>query len=174
MVQDDTTLNYKFNIYDIRKPCVIGSVDCYSDTLIHGFLKSKIIEYAEGTKTDYHICTNKVFHALSKKDTITDSSTKLLDLLSKGLKVLVYAGEYDFMCNWIGNHKWMNELNWFGKSGFNNAKFTNFGGHGLKKCYQNLSFIIAKNSGHMVPLDQPEFALEMINSFTNGNLFDGC
>lgn len=28
-------------------------------------------------------------------------------LLEDGIKVLVYAGEYDLMCNWLGKHLWL-------------------------------------------------------------------
>ncbi|KAF3443270.1 hypothetical protein FNV43_RR12952 [Rhamnella rubrinervis] len=32
-------------------------------------------------------------------------------LLEDGIKVLVYAGEYNLLCNWLGNSKWFRSCN---------------------------------------------------------------
>ena len=33
------------------------------------------------------------------------------------------------------------------------------------RSYENLSFVKVRDSGHMMPMDQPAFALEMINTW---------
>ena len=75
-------------------------------------------------------------------------------MLEGGVKVMIYAGENDFICNWLGNHRWVKAMEWSGKAGFNAAMPTPFvvdgttGGdvteHGL------LSFVKMSESGHMV------------------------
>jgi len=48
--------------------------------------------------------------------------TMLPDLLSNGIRVLVYAGDVDFICNWLGNKKWTLALDWEHKADFNAAE----------------------------------------------------
>ncbi|GAU15610.1 hypothetical protein TSUD_108690 [Trifolium subterraneum] len=36
-------------------------------------------------------------------------------LLEDGIKLLVYAGEYDGICNWLGNSRWVDAMKWSGK-----------------------------------------------------------
>jgi len=33
-------------------------------------------------------------------------------LLNRGIKVLIYVGATDWVCNWVGNLRWVNELEW--------------------------------------------------------------
>ena len=37
-------------------------------------------------------------------------------------QVLIYAGDVDYICNWLGNKKWVKALEWGGKEGFNAAE----------------------------------------------------
>ena len=38
------------------------------------------------------------------------------------MQVLIYAGDVDYICNWLGNKKWVKALEWGGKEGFNAAE----------------------------------------------------
>ena len=42
-------------------------------------------------------------------------------LLENGLRVLIYAGDADFVCNWMGNKAWTLNLPWSGHDEFNQA-----------------------------------------------------
>jgi carboxypeptidase C (cathepsin A) len=35
-------------------------------------------------------------------------------LLERGIRVLIYVGEYDWICNWVGNRAWTEALEWSG------------------------------------------------------------
>ncbi len=39
-------------------------------------------------------------------------------LLERGVRVLAYAGSYDFVCNWVGIRDWTLSLEWSGKQKF--------------------------------------------------------
>lgn len=40
--------------------------------------------------------------------------TKISPLLEAGIQVLIYAGVEDFICNWLGNERWVDVLPWSG------------------------------------------------------------
>lgn len=43
-------------------------------------------------------------------DSMHDTSLLLPELIEDGMRLLVYAGEADFMCNAIGNERWVTDL----------------------------------------------------------------
>ena len=55
-------------------------------------------------------------------DWMKDFSPFVLDLLDKAnVPVLIYAGDVDFICNYLGNQAWSLDLPWSGKDGFQKA-----------------------------------------------------
>ena len=38
----------------------------------------------------------------------------ILDLLNDGVRVMIYAGDQDLICNWLGNRRWVDALPWSG------------------------------------------------------------
>lgn len=100
------------------------------------------------------------------------------DFLDGGGRVLVYNGEWDFMCNWIGGHRWVSQMVWSGQEAFNAA--SNVTWHNKKGEVagwvqgtpdRQLQFIKVANSGHLVPHDQPQNALEMLSRFLSNQTF---
>merc|ERR1712096_202952 len=97
--------------------------------------------------------------------------------LEAGTKVLIYAGDVDFVCNWIGNKHWTVALNWSGGAGFRKALDQEWGADasgkpgGKVRCYRNFCFLQVYQAGHMVPMDQPEVALAMMEQFTTDGNF---
>ena len=97
------------------------------------------------------------------------------DLLHDGLDVLIYAGDVDYICNWLGNKKWVKALEWDGKNEFNQAEdkpwnLTTGENMGRLRAFKNFKFLQVYNAGHMVPMDQPQAASEMLNSWLDGSL----
>jgi cathepsin A (carboxypeptidase C) len=56
-------------------------------------------------------------------DWLTNLATKIQAVLETGLKVLVYSGDKDFVCNWRGGEAWTNAVTWSGQQEFNNAQY---------------------------------------------------
>lgn len=110
-------------------------------------------------------CSNSVGSAMSN-DERTNSGPKLVDLLNNGIKVLLYHGELDFSCNWVGGEKAIDGVEWYAQNEWLKTKFKNVG-YGLARNYQNLWFIKFSAAGHMVPQDQPENSLKMLDWFMN-------
>lgn len=96
-------------------------------------------------------------------------------LLDGGVDVLIYNGDCDYICNWLGNKAWVQALSWKGKRYFNDAADMTWKGPdgkdaGRLRKYENLHFLQIYQAGHMVPMDQPAVALYMLNGFLAGNL----
>ncbi|KAK3408063.1 hypothetical protein EUGRSUZ_J00372 [Eucalyptus grandis] len=89
-------------------------------------------------------------------------------------KKLIYAGEYDLICNWLGNSRWVNAMRWSGQKQFGTSPTVPFvvagAEAGLMKSHGPLTFLKLHNAGHMVPMDQPKAALQMLKSWMAGKV----
>ena len=88
---------------------------------------------------------------------------------------MLYAGDVDYICNWLGNKKWALDLEWDGKTEFVQAEdkpwmLSNGENMGRIRSHENFKFLQVYNAGHMVPMDQPQAASEMLNSWLDGSL----
>jgi len=94
------------------------------------------------------------------------------DLLNAGIPVLIYAGDADFICNYMGNKAWSLALEWDYHTEFQNAPDHEWGDKsGLARSSHGFTFLQVYDAGHMVPTDQPVVALKMITEFMNGEEF---
>ena len=59
---------------------------------------------------------------------------------------------------------WVNALDWEHKPQFNEQDNEDLGWAASQK-YENFEFLRVYDAGHMVPMDQPESALKMLNRF---------
>jgi hypothetical protein len=75
-------------------------------------------------------------------------------MLKDGVKVMIYAGEKDLICNWLGNRRWVDALPWEGASDWKNAKdfVWNVGKEDAAKVRESggLTFVKVFRAGHMV------------------------
>ena len=128
-----------------------------------------------GVSRKFAGCSDTVFDDFDK---FGDESRNIVDdislILHAGVRLLVYAGDADFICNWIGNKAWTQSLEWTGAKGYRAAPdepWTSGGKNaGELKSYENLSFLRIFEAGHFVPFDQPAVALDLFNSWINNRL----
>ncbi|ODV72469.1 carboxypeptidase C PRC1 CYBJADRAFT_152644 [Cyberlindnera jadinii NRRL Y-1542] len=162
------------NVYDIRKNCE-GSSLCYEGLeYIDKYLNKEEVKEALGAETDnYESCNfdvnrNFVFAG----DWMKPYHKDVIDLLEADLPVLIYAGDKDFICNWLGNQGWTDVLPWSGTQQFSNAETKSWTVDGQKagtvKNYKNFTFLRIFGGGHMVPYDQPENSLDFFNAWLAG------
>ncbi|XP_071932759.1 serine carboxypeptidase-like [Coffea arabica] len=160
------------NYYDIRKQCE-GQL-CYDFSNVENFLNQDTVREALGVgHIEWVSCSSTVYDAMVD-DWMRNIEVDVPALLEDGIKLLVYAGEYDLVCNWLGNSRWVQAMEWSGQKAYLAAPNTSFTTNGVeagvRKGYGPLTFLKVLNAGHMVPMDQPQAALEMLESWIKGKL----
>ena len=159
-----------FNLYDIRKPCSHPPL-CYDFSNMDRFLDRHDVKTELGVSDRSWTSCNMVVHTFMLGDWITNMADDVTNIVNSGVEVLVYSGDKDFVCNWRGGEAWTNALKWNKTEEFQKTDYQkwNFGGKavGEFKKVDNLSFLRVYDAGHMVPMDQPQVALQMLNELIN-------
>ncbi|KAK4699713.1 hypothetical protein P7C70_g6545, partial [Phenoliferia sp. Uapishka_3] len=192
-------LEGQINPYDISKPCTTLNEDLcvcssvfpplwhdandpieqYPETsVIKTYLDQPWVREKLGVQPSigaFQSCSNKVGNAFAyAHDGLAATFFHLTGLLENGVKVLIYVGEYDWICNFHGNRKMIEALEWSGQAGFNDESIRNWSidangeAAGTTKSYGDLTFATIHKAGHMVPLDKPKEALYMIDRWLSG------
>lgn len=120
-----------------------------------------------------NMAVNQAF--MLQGDSMRNTPLLLTDMINDGVRLLVYAGNADMMCNYMGNERWVEQLDTIFLDEFSTATTEQWvtmrsgkvagtvrsaggGGSGAG----NVTFVTVHESGHMVPYDQPEAALDMM------------
>ncbi|KAL0436932.1 UNVERIFIED_CONTAM: Serine carboxypeptidase-like 47 [Sesamum radiatum] len=161
-------INIKY--YDIRKRCE-GPL-CYNFSNVERYLNQEHVRTALGVRDIQFLPCNSLVYTAMIRDFMKNFAGGIPALLQDGVKLLVYAGEYDLICNWLGNLRWVAAMKWYGQKDFQKAPSTSFVVDGVKagwkKSHGPLTFLKVYNAGHMVPMDQPKASLEMLTRWMQG------
>ncbi|TFL01046.1 carboxypeptidase C [Pterulicium gracile] len=179
------------NPYDVRLKCDRSKDGdlCYKElNWVEAYLNDPAVKVKLGVspEREFASCNMDVNKAFAVKgDGAHNSALLLPELIEAGVRMMIYAGNADFMCNYIGNERWVEELSTSFKSEFASAPSLPFittghkvinedrsvgsaggkvagsvrsaGGKGINA--GNVTFVTIFEAGHMVPHDQPEAAL---------------
>lgn len=156
------------NPYDVRLECGSDPL-CYDMSAADKFLDLPWVREALGVgNRRWESCSAPVYHAMLF-DFMRDLSPKVPQLLAAHVRVLIYAGDQDYICNWIGNSWWVNAMPWSGALEYSQSVWQPFlvGGEvaGAGRVAEPLTFLRVYDAGHMVPMDQPARSLEMLRRF---------
>ncbi|KZS92408.1 alpha/beta-hydrolase [Sistotremastrum niveocremeum HHB9708] len=95
----------------------------------------------------------------------------------RGVRVLLYAGTYDAVCNWIGIQRLAESLEWTNATAFSEQQSkpwilkTDMMKAGTLKSFGGLTFLAIDGAGHMVPYDKPVESLDMLNRWIHEEEF---
>jgi len=162
------------NLYDVRSKCEHPPL-CYDFSPTEKYLNLPEVVEALGTTGHKWSSCNMMVNARFHTDWMQHFQTVFPSMLEAGIRVLIYAGEMDYICNYMGNKAWTLALPWKGEE-----EFTAAGDHawmvegkeaGLARSASGFTFLQVHDAGHMVPLDQPENSLAMLDSFLTDKPF---
>lgn len=158
------------NYYDVSKPC--DGYLCYPImNSVTKFLRTNKVRQAFGVDTaapKFEGCSNKVGKEFSKvSDYIIDTRPYVTSLLHSGIRVMIYVGTYDWICNFVGNERVFGSLKWSGLPDFRYQQENN------KQVWQGglwwesglLRYVRINGAGHMVPWDKPREALHLFKQW---------
>ncbi|VDB85356.1 unnamed protein product [Peniophora sp. CBMAI 1063] len=165
-----------YSDYDMAKPCPSNDPEappCYNELLaIQEYLNLSHVKMALGVDTD-HVPTytpvalgvSAAFHASG--DAYKDSVDYVAALLERTVRVLVYTGEHDLLCNWLSGDAWTRHLDWTGQSDFNDVPLREWMVEGevagLVRSSGIYTFATIRGAGHMAPHDKPKESFELIS-----------
>jgi len=168
-----------WNPYNLREKCdgafaeslcypIFGQISRYLNTTR---IRSTLgVDPAVG---DYYFASWDVNAAFeSSLDGAFPSQYYIAALLERGIRALVYVGDSDFMCNWIGNERMALDLEWTGQSQYAALPLRKWevSGEvaGVARSHGPLTFATIAEAGHMVPYDQPVRSLELVRRWLAG------
>ncbi|KAJ6531658.1 serine carboxypeptidase [Mycena vulgaris] len=176
------------NPYDISQPCDADGLKdnlCYPVTAhIRAYLSRPAVREALGVDpavpANFTSCAPTVGSAFrAQMDGYRLTQDYIGGLLERGVRVLIYVGTYDWICNWVGNERWTLALEWSGQAEFAaeplrpwavGGDFTK-GRAGLARSAKGLTFATIDAAGHMVPYDKPKEALDVVQRWLSGEGF---
>ncbi|KAG0253529.1 hypothetical protein BG011_006320 [Mortierella polycephala] len=163
------------NPYDVRKKCEGEGGLCYPILdVIQTYLNREDVKTALGAQVEtYQSCNMQVnMRFMLQGDWMKPFHYMVPPLLEDGIRVLLYSGDADFICNWMGNKAWALALPWSGQPRMQEKKDKKWiaNGHhaGDVRTSGPLTFLRAFGGGHMLPYDKPEESLAMFNTWVNG------
>lgn len=98
------------------------------------------------------------------------------NLLSREIDVLIYVGTYDWICNWVGNMRWIEQFEWEGAAGYAATPMGTWEVDGEKagitKTYGGFTFATVDRAGHMVCLS--DSASYLLNNTRRSRTISPC
>ncbi|KAF9728365.1 hypothetical protein PMIN02_008330 [Paraphaeosphaeria minitans] len=166
------------SVYDVRRPC--GDNDlCYDEIeWIGSYLNKKEVMKAVGAEVNsYDSCNFNMNRDFLLQGDWMKPYHRLVPGILEQIPVLIYAGDADYVCNWLGNKAWTEALEWPGQKDYVKAEFKDLklGGDGKKtgqvKSSGNFTFMRLHAGSHMVPYDQPESSADMLTRWLSGEFW---
>ncbi|KAF9654418.1 serine carboxypeptidase [Thelephora ganbajun] len=169
------------NLYDVRKKCNVPEYgpECFPEIgWLGSWMNGEDVKRSLGVDPTltFEACKADVSNEFAlQADAMQNSALLLTDLVNEGVRLLVYAGNADAICNYMGNERWVSKFAnvyheefvaseakpWITRASKRRAGMIRTAG-GRGSTAGNLTFVNVFEAGHMVPYDQPEAALDLI------------
>ncbi|KAG6380281.1 Alpha/Beta hydrolase protein [Boletus reticuloceps] len=125
-----------------------------------------------GAESGYQPCPDASYELFVKTgDGARAWLPQLSELANSRLKILIWAGDADINCNWIGGYKSVLAMDWYGNETLHNTPLGNITLNGKPIAavanIDNFTFARVFEAGHFVPAFQPAAALEIFTQVVN-------
>ena len=149
------------------------SVSCINDEPLKNYFNQDDVKKAlhVNLTKGWNMCSYKVYktYVRQRKASIWAYQT----LFENGIRILIFNGDTDMVCSFIGNIEWIENLNleviepWRQWRAFGDEN--NIAGYVTK--YKGLTFCTIKGAGHEVPRFKPKEAYYMFSKFIQNEKF---
>ena len=137
------------------------------------YLNTEAVLKAIGGFTNFSDSSNVVgtaFGTTGDDGRTLQTVADMLKLIEANITVIMYTGDADYNCNWLGGQAVSQEV---GAPGFDQAGYVNITTpdgvvHGQVKQSGKFAFLRIYESGHEVPFYQPQVALSMFERVVGG------
>lgn len=133
---------------------------------------TKALHIDSDKKTGWTECNGAVGSAF--KASRSKPSIKLLPTLLEKVPIVLFSGDKDLICNYLGTESIINNMQWNGATGMELSPGTTAPRHdwtfegeaaGIYQTARNLTYVKFFNSSHMVPFDYPRRTRDMLDRF---------
>ena len=147
-------------------------------TNVTPYLRRKEVVKALHINKDKHTGWTECSGAVGSKFNVKESvpTIRMLPDLLKEVKIALFSGDQDLICNHLGTEQLIHSMEWNGGKGMEIAPGTwaprrdwTFEGEpaGIYQQARNLTYILFYNSSHMVPFDYARRTRDMLDRFMN-------
>ncbi|XP_031639168.1 venom serine carboxypeptidase-like [Contarinia nasturtii] len=156
------------SLYNILKPEPID-IASYRQFIEQSQIRRAL--HVGGTR--FYPTSGDVYEKL-KADIVNTAMHWTEKLLNEGLRIMYYSGNLDFIVAYPLSKKAYQHMKWNGAEKYLSARRkplkVNSKLAGYIKATDNFVDVVVLNAGHMVPTDQPEVALDLIDRFIRNDL----
>lgn len=147
------------------------TASCINFTTTESYLNKQEVRRAlniPDTLYSFDICTDLNYKSIypEKPGGVTPQIRQLIES-SRKPTLLIYSGDTDIKCNFLGNEWFVDDLKQEVLHDYQ-PWFTDGQVSGFVKRFERLTFLTVKGAGHMVPTDKPAEALQMFEMFLDG------
>ncbi|XP_071065242.1 lysosomal protective protein-like isoform X2 [Dasypus novemcinctus] len=163
---------YQFNVATPPPDGPIPGVpECINATAMYVWLNQNDVRQAlhiPDSLPAWELCSPQVTSQYQRQ--YMDMAPFYQELLQHNLRALLYYGDTDMACNFLGGERFVEALKKQMVSPYQ-PWYWNKQVAGFFKEYEKISFLTVKGSGHMVPQYRPAQALKMFESFLKNTSF---
>ncbi|KAH9855497.1 serine carboxypeptidase [Lenzites betulinus] len=164
------------NTYDRARPCAgmtemeeCYPIMCHTQKFLSSNATQELLGVDPAKRGQFAHISRKVYDAfMGNSDWFGwPANMYLAALLERGVRALVYVGQSDYICNWIGNDRMTLALEWTQQEQFRGQPLVPWlvdgEAAGLTRSGGGLTFATITGAGHFAPFDRPVQSLELVN-----------
>ncbi|KAF9005082.1 alpha/beta-hydrolase [Cyathus striatus] len=137
------------------------------------YIRTQEVMDAIGARNSFDQCSDDVRVAFGDAGEYGRSNLPVLaPLANNRFPILIWVGDADIKCNWLGIHDAMVTMDWYGNQQLNNTEYRNISISNKPvaavKSVDNFTFARVYGAGHALPAFQPQAAVEIFSQFIQG------